>query len=422
MPRALLLCLICLLAAPAGALARAGDLDRSFGSGGSVTFQSLGPDVFFTAVGVQPDGRVVAAADRGNGLTVVRLTRSGAVDRSFGTRGRVRIPIPGASARDIAVFRDGRILVAGTVAPDAEPSRMVVARLLPGGDLDENFGVEGVSIVGPEGSQVDSMALAREGEVVLGGSLARPDRPSALVLRLLPDGTPDPGFGAGGAVDTNTAGLPGRARDVIVLADGSVAAAVAPELGRVDPSVFVAVRLTPTGGFDPAFHQDGIAVVATTDFRVSDGGAAGIVAGPDGSLVLAGTVRGARGRNDPLVIRLTAAGRLDPRFGRNGGLRLIASSGRSVHINALARAPGGRLVLGGHSKGVAALLRLTPGGRADAGFGRGGARFVALGRPPGGRRSSSLVAGLAVRSDGRVLTAGAVAGRRSFYPVVARLR
>lgn len=422
MPRALLLALALLLAAPAGALARAGDLDRSFGSSGSVTFQSLGPDVYFTAVAVQPDGRVVAAADRGNGLTVVRLTRSGAVDRRFGTRGRVQIKIPGAAARDIAVFRDGRILVAGTVAPDAEPSRMVVARLLPAGDLDPNFGEEGVSVVGPEGSQVDSMALARDGEVVLGGSLARPDRSSALVLRLLADGTPDPGFGAGGAVDSKTVGVPGRARDVIVLADGSVAAAVAPELGRVDPSVFVALRLTPTGAFDPAFDQDGVVAVSTTELRMSDGGAAGIVPGPGGSLILAGTVRGERGRDDPLVIRLTAAGLLDPGFGRNGGLRLIASSGRSVHIDALARAHGGRLVLGGHSKGVAALLRLTPGGRRDTRFGRGGARFVALGRPPGGHRSSSLVTGLAALSDGRIVTAGAVAGRRSFYPVVARLR
>lgn len=419
MPRALLLALALLLAAPVSALARAGDLDRSFGSSGSVTFQSLGPDVFFTAVAVQPDGRVVAAADRGNGLTVVRLTRSGALDRRFGTRGRVQIRIPGAAARDIAVFRDGRILVAGTVASDAQASRMVVARLLPGGDLDPNFGEEGVSVVGPEGSQVDTMALARDGEVVLGGSLARPGRPAAFVLRLLADGTPDPGFGAAGGVDS---GVAGRARDLIVLADGSVAAAVAPELGRVDPGTFVALRLTPAGALDTAFGQDGVVDVLTTPLRLSEGGAAAIAPGPDGSLILAGTVRGERGRDDPLVLRLTAAGLLDPGFGRNGGLRLIASSGRSVHIDALARAPGGRLVLGGRSEGFAALLRLTPGGRRDTRFGGGGARFVSLGRPPGGHRSASLVAGLAVRSDGRVVTAGAVAGRRSFYPVVARLR
>jgi uncharacterized delta-60 repeat protein len=162
--------------------------------------------------------------------------------------------------------------------------------------------------------------------------------------------------------------------------------------------------------------------VLTTPLRLSEGGAAAIAAGPDGSLILAGTVRGERRRDDPLVLRLTAAGALDPGFGRNGGLRLIASSGRSVHINAMARAPGGRLVLGGYSEGNAAVLRLTAGGRRDTRFGRGGALFAALGRPPGGHRSDSLVVGLAVRSDGRIVTAGAVAGRRAFYPVVARLR
>ena len=387
-----------------------------------MTFQSLGPDVFFTAVALQPDGRIVAAADRGNGLTVVRLTRAGALDRHFGKRGRVQIPIPGAAARDIAVFRDGRILVAGTVAPDAEPSRIVVARLLPGGDLDPNFGTDGVSLVGPAGSQLDSMALARDGEVVLGGSLARPDRPAVLVLRLLPDGTPDPGFGTGGAVDSAAAGVPGRARDVIVLPDGSVAVAAAPELGRVDPGTFVALRLTPAGAFDPAFGQDGVADVLTTPQRMTEGGAAAIAAGPDGSFVLAGTARGSRGRDDATVIRLTAAGQLDPGFADDGGVRLVAAGGRSVHIDALARAPGGRLVLGGHSGNAAALLRLTAGGRRDNHFGHGGLRLAALGRPPGDHRSASLVAGLAVRSDGRILTAGAVAGLRSFYPVVARLR
>jgi uncharacterized delta-60 repeat protein len=422
MPRLLLLALALLLAAPAAAHARAGDVDRSFGSGGSVTFQSLGPDVFFTAVALQPDGKIVAAADRGNGLTVVRLTRSGALDRRFGTRGRVRIPIRGAGARDIALFRDGRILVAGIVAADTEPSHIVVARLLPSGDLDPNFGTDGVGVVGPPSSQLDSMALARDGEVVLGGSLARPDRPVALVLRLLTDGTPDPDFSGDGAVDTSAVGIAGRARDVVVLPDGSVGAAVSPELGRVDPGTFVAIRLTPAGAFDPAFGLDGVVDVLTTPLRLSEGGAAAIAAGPDGSLILAGTVRGERRRDDPLVLRLTAAGALDPGFGRNGGLRLIASSGRSVHINAMARAPGGRLVLGGYSEGNAAVLRLTAGGRRDTRFGRGGALFAALGRPPDGHRSDSLVVGLAVRSDGRIVTAGAVAGRRAFYPVVARLR
>ena len=422
MARALLLGLALLLAAPAAALARAGDVDRSFGSGGSVTFRSLGPDVFFTAVALQPDGRIVAAADRGNGLTVVRLTPAGALDRHFGTRGRVRIPIPGAGARDIAVFRDGRILVAGTVAPDAEPSRIVVARLLPGGDLDPNFGTDGVSVVGPGGAQLDSMALARDGEVVLGGSLARPDRPAVLVLRLLPDGTPDPGFGTAGAVDSAAVGVAGRARDVIVLPDGSVAVAAAPELGRVDPGTFVALRLTPAGAFDTGFGQDGVVDVLTTPRRLTEGGAAAIAPGPDGSLVLAGTARGNRGRDDATVIRLTADGRLDERFARDGGTRLVAAGGRSVHIDALARAPGGRLVLGGRSQDAAAILRLTPGGRRDRSFGRSGARYVALGRPPGGHRSASLVAGLAVLADGRIVTAGAVAGRRSFYPAVARLR
>jgi uncharacterized delta-60 repeat protein len=423
MPRTPILALLILLAAPATSPARAGDVDRAFGRGGSVTLQSLGADVFAGALALQPDGRIVATADSGEGLAVVRFTAAGTLDRRFGSRGHVRVAVPGASARDVALFRDGRILVAGTVARGpAGPGRLVVARLLPEGELDPSFGADGVAVVGPEGAEVEDMALARDGEVVLAGSVPRGDRTAVLVMRLLPDGTPDPGFGTGGAVESDPARLAGRATGAVVLPDGTVAVAAAAEAGFAAAGAFVAVRLTPAGAFDPAFDGDGVVSVATTRRRLTDGGAAAIAEGPGGRLVLAGTSRGSRGRDDATVVRLGPDGRLDPEFGGGGGVRLLAPGGRSVHIDAMARAPGGRLVLAGRSERAAAVMRLTAAGRRDRGFAHRGLQIAALGRPPGGHRSASLIAAVAARADGRIVTAGAVAGRRSFYATLARLR
>jgi uncharacterized delta-60 repeat protein len=422
MSRAPVLALLMLLAAPAAASARAGDVDGAFGRDGSVTLQSLGADVRAGAIALQPDGKIVATADSGEGLAVVRLTAEGALDRRFGSRGQVQVAVPGASARAVALFRDGRILVAGTVARPAGPGRVVVARLLPSGELDPSFGADGVALVGPEGATVESMAVARDGEVVLGGSVPRGERAAVLVMRLLPDGTPDPDFGTAGEVESDVSLLPGRATGVVVLADGGVAVAAAPELGRIDPGTFVALRLTPAGAFDPAFDGDGVVRVQTTARRLGDGGAAAIALGPGGRLVLAGTSRGSRGRDDATVVRLSPDGALDPRFAGAGAVRLVAPGRRSVHVDALARAPGGRLVLAGRSRGAAAIMRLTAAGRRDRGFALGGLMIAALGHPPGGHRSSSPIAAVAVRSDGRIVTAGASAGRDSFYPTLARLR
>ncbi|MDP9294916.1 MAG: hypothetical protein M3O90_10935, partial [Actinomycetota bacterium] len=81
-----------------------------------MTLESLGADVIAGALALQSDGRIVATAASGEGLTVVRFTATGAVDRRFGSRGHVRVAVRGASARGVALFRDGRILVAGTIA------------------------------------------------------------------------------------------------------------------------------------------------------------------------------------------------------------------------------------------------------------------------------------------------------------------
>jgi uncharacterized delta-60 repeat protein len=370
-----------------------------------------------SALALQSDGRVTVAGRDGRGFLVVRRRASGAPDRSFSGNGRLTIGFDGASragARDIALFRDGRILVAGTITLGGV-QRAAVARLQPGGHLDPNFGAGGVAVVGPPGAQLETMALQPEGELVLAGSVPAGARRAVLVMRLLADGTPDPGFGSGGAVDSTAVKLAGRARDVLVLPDGRIALAAAVERGRAARATFLAARLTPAGAFDPAFDGDGVARVATTTRRVRGGGAAAIALDRHGRLLLAGTARGGGGRDDATVVRLTPDGRPDARFGHAGVDRLSDSHGRSLRIVAMRRDARGRLLLGGSAAGLgAAVLRLRGGGRRDRSFGAGG---LSAGRLPRTR-----IAALAVRSDGGVVfTGNARIGGRD-HLAVARLR
>jgi uncharacterized delta-60 repeat protein len=415
--RSLVLALLALVALPAGAAARPGDLDPGFNGGRALLVGSRGAQYAGAALALQGDGRVTVAGRDGRGFLVTRRRATGAPDRSFSGNGRLTIGFKGATragARAVALFRDGRILVAGTITLGGV-QRFAVARLQPGGNVDPNFGAHGVAIVGPPGAQLEAMALQPEGELVLAGSVPAGPRRAVLVMRLLADGTPDPGFGSSGAVESTAVKLAGRARDVLVLPDGRIALAAAVERGRAARATFLAARLTPAGAFDPAFNGDGVARVATTTRRLRGGGAAALALDRRGRLLLAGTARGAGGRDDATVVRLTPAGQPDRRFGHAGVNRLSDPRGRSLRIVAMRRDARGRLVLGGRAGGLgAAVLRLRRDGRRDRSFGAGG---LSAGRLP-----LTTIAALALRGDGAVAFTGCarIDGRDNL--AVARLR
>ena len=94
-----------------GAQAVGGELDPSFGSGGIVSSFSGGA---FSAVAVQPDGKIVAAGSigaKGSNFALRRYTSSGKLDRSFGAGGQVLTNFGGDSgASALVVQADGKIV------------------------------------------------------------------------------------------------------------------------------------------------------------------------------------------------------------------------------------------------------------------------------------------------------------------------
>jgi uncharacterized delta-60 repeat protein len=424
-----------LLAAAPAALARPGDIDRGFARGGAgVEFGADSAEAW--ALGLDQFGRpVVGGSEAGGRLLVMRLRTTGRRDPRFGRNGLATITLPGiapSGVRGLEVFRDGRIVVAATLeSPDGSaPSRIAVARLLPDGDLDPNFGDDGIAVVGPDGAHASTLALTRDGVILVGGGVAVADGDAPLVLRLVPDGTPDDTFDGNGAWDARATSLRGWARDVLPAADGSVTFAAGAAPGGSFPSALVAVRLTAAGALDPAFGGgDGISDAVLSAPLARDGGAMGIVSGPGGRIVLAGTVTGRGSRAEGAVVRMLPDGSLDPRFGRAGVTRLTAR--RGLRVSALARARDGRLVIGGRSASPnAAVVRLRANGRRDNSFGSSGSVVRAIGTTPDGQRTYSAVNALTIQRGGGVLAAGTVAddnvlpGRRSGrrYFVLARLR
>ena len=195
MTRMLAAALVLLLVAPVAAQARPGDPDRGFGRRGTLSLKAKGTDAVGGAVKVIAGNRVLAGGSAGGQFVVVRLRRTGALDRQFGTAGQVVPALPGTSldgVRALATFRDGRIVAAGTLRLTDGTTRIAAVRLLPSGEIDPSFGGGlGYVLAGPANAVLGAMVMDRAGNVILGGSRGQ----APIVLRLLADGSVDTSFG-----------------------------------------------------------------------------------------------------------------------------------------------------------------------------------------------------------------------------------
>jgi uncharacterized delta-60 repeat protein len=179
----------------------AGVPDRTFGGSGSVVTDAGGFERAH-AVAVQPDGRVVVAGGsvRGDGtrrFVVARYRDDGKPDSTFGTNG-LAVFATGVSTDDgatvVLVQPDGMVVAGGA---SSAGHQLVLARLRAAGRHDPDFGVGGLSILGPDaaiGLRPDTAAaIGRQssGRIVVGGS--------GFVVGFTAGGVVDPTFDPAGA-------------------------------------------------------------------------------------------------------------------------------------------------------------------------------------------------------------------------------
>ncbi len=374
--------IVCLLGPSIGEAAAApGEFDASFGTAGTSLVQlGLATNGYSqgAAVAVQPDGRIVvvgrATDSFGNAaLTIARFNADGTRDSSFGIGGAVidQLAPSGhdSDGRAVAIQPDGKILAGGYTEDGSGNSRFAVVRLNPDGRPDPLFGLSGafVDTFDKYGSYAYSLALQPDGKIVVAGAAIAADcHAEGLVARLTATGSLDPLFGAGGVFLTQQGSMNGQI-------------------------------CTPSTGFGAVALQ------------------------PDGQIVAAGSASGESNSAD--VIRLAADGSaLDPLFGTGGKLvTRFATSGAGA--DALALQPDGKLVLGGDTEDTgnhSALLlaRLNPDGSPDLSFGSGGRIVDQFGA---GMFPGTTLRAVAIQPDGRLLTAGE-ASDSAGYPSFALAR
>jgi len=383
-----------------------GTLDLSFADGGRLTYQLDGQPSVGSAILAQADGRIVVAGSAASRALIVRLGPDGALDDSFGDGGAVSIGVGDQGGGGPIIERYGRILVGGFAGTGDGNYDMAVFALTADGTPDPAFGTGGIVVSDtpfPAGN-VRKLVVDAEERIIAVGSVTDFATEGLEVLRFSPAGAEDPVYRiSADNFSPRSAILDAGGRLVIAgsLFDGT----------QLD---FCVARYLPDGTPDPSFDGDGTAVVPVKENDV----AVAVTEQAGGKLLVAGSVLASDSDSAGLA-RLDPDGSPDGDFGPGGAQ--IPTTG--IHVFDATFDPAGDVIATGYAlpplttQPVAARFRAD--GTPDETFGDGA--IATLGFPAEIVGPSPGVSGAAVDADGRILLVGQVGPDADYAVAVARL-
>lgn len=262
-----------------------GSSDTTFGEGGMITTPIDNNDVAL-AVAIQADGKIVAAGtvstETKTSGVVVRYKADGSLDSSFGEGGKVITPV-GSSADQfytVGIQSDGKIVAAGRSGVGdhwPETFQFLLVRYNRDGSLDTTFGEDGIVTTLKEESddnnrhddRVYEIAFQTDGKIVIAGGFRVNEALGAVreinlgLARYHTNGILDTTFGGTGIIKESILTHDDRADDwyaLAIQADGKIVAGTShiteshPNNYYVD---FALVRYKSDGSRDEDFGDNG---------------------------------------------------------------------------------------------------------------------------------------------------------------------
>lgn len=308
------------------------------------------------------------------------------LDSSFGSNGIAAVPAPDGLSflGDVALDAEDRPVAVGSVF--AQPGDgatagmdLFVSRLTADGGVDTSFGDDGFSVLaGPDQEVGARVEIQPDGKILVLGSSIPPDATDAsvsetLIVRFLATGAIDTSFGEEGVLALTT-GDAHATIDIAVQPDGKILlATVEIDTSAEPPTSSIKVRRFTADGAADLTYGPGGEVVLLAD---RPGWAGDLAVDSQGRTLVAVTTEDGTG-----VLRLSPLGTPDPGFGNEGLVvqRVAESESLAARVVEL---PDGSIIVGTTSfSGTSALMKFTADGQADEGFGRAGVRT--LGAPGG---------------------------------------
>jgi uncharacterized delta-60 repeat protein len=409
-----------------------GGLDPGFNSTGKVAVD-FGGGAEASGVALQRDGKVVMAGvasrptDGDLDIAVARVNPDGTPDVGFGTGGRVSIAydLAGTSgddtARDVAVQRDGKIVLVGFSTNAQLNYFATVTRLNSDGSLDRGFGTGGMVLIsynsgGWQDDKAFAVALQRDGKIVVAGSsLNVNNNHDFAVARLNPDGSYDAGFGVDGrtTIAFDVAGpMDDNAYAVALQRDGKVVVAGSTRLSGNNWD-FALTRLNTNGTPDDGFGTGGkVTVPFDLSGHQSMDEARGVAVQADGKIVATGNAQKFGHDNEFVAARLNPDGTPDAGFGTGGKVVVPFDLGGNNDDKApgVALQPDGKIIMAGYAElpgtqhYAFAVARLAGDGSLDQSFGQNGKVTVSIGLSTG--IGYDLANDVVLQPDGKIVVAG----------------
>ena len=226
-------------------LTSSGSLDYSFGSGsGSVTTTLGSSSAYANSLVIQPDGKPVLAGYASSGGTVFALTRytkSGALDTTFGTGGKVLTNVAGNSAiaTSLAIQSDGKLVAAGYASStSAGHYQFAAVRYTSSGTLDSSFGSgtgKAITAIGSGDAIGSDVAIDANGGIIVGGYSSAGSYRQLTLNRYDASGNQDYSFGP---VTTTVGNASAAVQGLAIQSDGKIVVA---GYGN-SPTTFVVAR------------------------------------------------------------------------------------------------------------------------------------------------------------------------------------
>jgi uncharacterized delta-60 repeat protein len=361
------------------AAAGSGDLDPTFGDGGTKVVAFPGSrDFIVSGFALDPNGLPVlvgiVSGGRHDLIGIARFTFDGHPDTTFSGDGFATIDLSLAVewTGGVAVQADRRIVVSVRRARrDFGNDSFGLVRLTAGGQLDPSFGDHGELLVPAKPTP--------PGQVSTLSAVGRPMVDSAG--RILLPGSSEHG--------------PSSAREMFVL------------------------RSTPRGVLDATFGTTGIAWVRFGNNGVDAGWS--LAPGGNGRTLLAGSIADYRLgtlRHDGGLVRFRPNGTLDPGFGSSGKVRV-----HGLYLDDVVRMPSGAIAASGetrideHNQNMLGVVRVTSVGDPDRSFSGDGRVLFRFPNSYLGGATDLLADGTALEVTASVAMPASVSGQG-----VARLR
>ena len=416
------LLLILLLALTFQTQAAPGDLDPTFGTGGTVVTSSPISPSYPRDVAIQNDGKIVVLGRKVNtsvsriGFIVVRYNPNGTLDTTFDGDGAVTTDVSRNlfSAESVVIQNDGKILVAGRldqiVALGNYQYNWVFVRYNSNGSLDTTFDSDGIletAIQSPNSGKLSILPLDNGKFYAVGTSRfdyivqTSPGTIAAIsVMKFNPNGSTDTSFGNNGIVVDPYAYQSGSFTfyrhtyadsavlqpdgKIVVVSDVNYGTNIRTAITRFDSNGVPDTTFGPgiegnLGWNSVKIRNSGIPIEISNDMALQ----------PDGKLVAVGeAVSSCCGNPSDSVIfalRFDSNGFLDNTFDSDGIVTTEIRLGRDEAFSVVLQ-PNGKIILSGITTQDnpididSAFVRYNSDGSLDSSFGTEGIAIRDLGQ------------------------------------------